>query len=219
MGVQPEAAQEQPTQRSSQKRGKGPDSDLLDALSTAQEQSASLKDSLSQEHITLVNQSRLITRCIEKAKQELMGLPAYQADRVPEAGHELAQVLQATEEATNTIMQEAEAILELEASDLKSYQEAVNNSMMRIFEACSFQDITGQRIEKVVSTLDYIEERVAEIVGTLGIETEDSELQESTEQQRRDKQLLHGPASENDGIDQDDVDTLMSSDDIDALFD
>ena len=32
---------------------------------------------------------------------------------------------------------------------------------MVVFEACSFQDITGQRIAKVVETLQHIEERVS----------------------------------------------------------
>ena len=42
----------------------------------------------------------------------------------------------------------------------ENYVESINDACMRIFEACSFQDITGQRITKVVSTLTYIEERL-----------------------------------------------------------
>ena len=38
----------------------------------------------------------------------------------------------------------------------------------KIYEACSFQDITGQRITKVVTTLKTIESKVAHIVNTFG---------------------------------------------------
>ena len=38
----------------------------------------------------------------------------------------------------------------------------------QIYEACSFQDITGQRITKIVATLKAIEGKVAHIIGTFG---------------------------------------------------
>ena len=48
-----------------------------------------------------------------------------------------------------------------DASDPAAYKALVDEKMMVIFEACSFQDITGQRIAKVVETLEHIEQRVA----------------------------------------------------------
>ena len=48
-----------------------------------------------------------------------------------------------------------------DASDPAAYKALVDEKMMIIFEACSFQDITGQRIAKVVETLQHIEQRVA----------------------------------------------------------
>ena len=36
----------------------------------------------------------------------------------------------------------------------------IHETIMRIYEACNFQDLTGQRINKVVRALSFIEERV-----------------------------------------------------------
>ena len=44
----------------------------------------------------------------------------------------------------------------------------LQDATTRIYEACSFQDITGQRITKVVTTLKTIEAKVAQIVATFG---------------------------------------------------
>ena len=44
------------------------------------------------------------------------------------------------------------------------------DAVVSIFEACNFQDITGQRIGKVVRTLDFIEERVVAMIQTWGPE-------------------------------------------------
>ncbi len=44
----------------------------------------------------------------------------------------------------------------------------LQDATTRIYEACSFQDITGQRITKVVATLKTIERKVAHIIGTFG---------------------------------------------------
>ena len=44
----------------------------------------------------------------------------------------------------------------------------LQDATTRIYEACGFQDITGQRITKVVATLKAIERKVAQIVATFG---------------------------------------------------
>lgn len=41
----------------------------------------------------------------------------------------------------------------------------MNEMIVRIFEACNFQDLTGQRITKVVRALSFIEERVDAMMG------------------------------------------------------
>ena len=51
--------------------------------------------------------------------------------------------MRATEQASNTIMECAEALMGADASDPAAYKALVDEKMMVIFEACSFQDITG----------------------------------------------------------------------------
>ena len=46
----------------------------------------------------------------------------------------------------------------------------LQDAVTQIYEACSFQDITGQRITKVVTTLKAIEGKVAHIISTFGAE-------------------------------------------------
>ena len=61
----------------------------------------------------------------------------------------------------------AEAVMGADAGDTAAYKALVDEKMMVIFEACSFQDITGQRIAQVVETLQHIEQRVARFAEVL----------------------------------------------------
>jgi len=127
--------------------------------------------------------------------------------RIPRAGQELAAIVQATEEATSTIMGAAEEMMSADASDAAVLKGVVDGACMRIFEACAFQDITGQRIAKVVNTLDFIEGRLNSLrTGTFaaGGEAEEAPLEAAD-----DRQLLNGPALAGEGIDQGAIDALM----------
>ena len=81
---------------------------------------------------------------------------------------------------------------------------------MEIFEACSFQDITGQRISKVVSTLEYIETYLDKLTSAWGHEgNEPSE--EPVEELDEEAALLNGPALVGEGVDQDYVDDMFAT--------
>ncbi len=69
--------------------------------------------------------------------------------------------MNSTEGATNEIMAIAEKVLSADASDAAAYKALVDNEMMALFETCAFQDLTGQRISRVVKTLEQIEMRVS----------------------------------------------------------
>ncbi len=141
----------------------------------------------------------------------------------PEAGKELEAIVQTTEAATNTIMEHAELIMEADPENAEAYQETVQASIMEIFQACSFQDITGQRISKIVNTLVHIENRIGALADVLGSTIEEVPAEETPEEKRNRELILNGPALDGEGIDQADVDELMgegaSQNDIDALFD
>jgi chemotaxis protein CheZ len=81
------------------------------------------------------------------------------------SGLELEAVVQATEAAANQIMEAAEAIgewLRNDARDQQSLNE-VANRLNSIFEACSFQDVTGQRIRRAIQHLQHVEDMLTEI--------------------------------------------------------
>jgi chemotaxis regulatin CheY-phosphate phosphatase CheZ len=134
------------------------------------------------------------------------------SDRLPRAGMELDAIVQQTEEATNTIMEAAEEIMGADPSDMDAYQAVTNDAVMRIFEACSFQDITGQRVSKVVHTLHHIEERVEELSQLLGVSEKDILEAKKTEEEKitEEQALLAGPALDGEGIDQSSIDALLN---------
>lgn len=141
--------------------------------------------------------------------------------RIPVAGAELEAVVSDTEKATEAIMSEAEALMNAEATDLDAYKAEVDAAMCRIIENCSFQDLSGQRVSKVVSSLKHIEDRVARFASTMGVLDAEMTEEERSEEDRRSKLHLNGPARGGPETNQSDVDDLMAlgQDDIDALFD
>lgn len=87
--------------------------------------------------------------------------------------------------------------------------------MTEIFEASNFQDITGQRITKVVSTLKVIEEKINALVTILGDEVQRAAATDqpnaANDGAPGDEDLLNGPQLPSNAIDQDEIDKLLSS--------
>ena len=100
---------------------------------------------------------------IKTLRQEISALKPGEMHRksIPAAGHELDEVVHATESASNRILECAEEVMAANSSDVERYKAFVQERMLSVFEACSFQDLTGQRIAKVIETLKQIESRVA----------------------------------------------------------
>lgn len=158
-----------------------------------------------------------ISQQISDTKKDLAEFSATEMheEHIPEAGRELDAVVEATESATNRIMEAAENIMAGDPSDPEAYSAMVNDNVMEIFEACSFQDITGQRIGKVVRTLNLIEEQIGSMISSF-----DAEKKERKTVRKRGKDeepqdvlgdLLNGPAFEGEGVNQADVDALFGS--------
>lgn len=135
---------------------------------------------------------------------------------------ELDAIVQQTEDATNNIMTAAETIddlaaamkaEELTAEERAEKADALNAETIKIFEACNFQDITGQRIRKVVKMLTYIETRIDNMVRIWG----EKDIQELTDEvagevnpaEGSDESLLNGPQLPGGGVSQSDIDNLF----------
>lgn len=123
---------------------------------------------------------------------------------IPEATDELDAVVMATEEATNAILDSVEK-LEGICSSLKGADaEALQSLVVNIYEASNFQDITGQRINKVVNTLQGIESRVSRLIALFPVVDADCHLEND-----ENKSLLNGPQMTASANDQDDIDALF----------
>ncbi len=124
------------------------------------------------------------------------------------AGVELDAVVDMTEDAANRILDAAGRIAgtigqENNWDNESSREQAikkVNQDVEEIFLACSFQDITSQRIKKTLENLKSIEDRLGGVLDKLGIKLT------ADERGSGDKSTLIDESS------------VASQDDIDALF-
>ncbi len=169
-----------------------------------------------------------IQSAITETKRQVVSLrtSATQAVKVNHAAGELGAVVLDTESATNKILAAAEkvemlaGVIQSEVTiDAKNKRAGeIAGAVMSIYEACNFQDLTGQRISRVCETLAFVEsrvERMTEIWGGLDslstIMTE--ELQAFNEEQSAlgTHALAMGPAlaGSESHVDQGDIDALF----------
>lgn len=155
---------------------------------------------------------------ITSAKEEIFGMVPNSEDsprHLGKAGQELNAVVAATEEATNIILDAADEIQGVVAKLPKSNESTkINDATIRIYDASNFQDITGQRINKVIKTLEYVEATVARLICLFSDSPDElsdaaEKLKEMLKDKRPDSELMHGPALK--PPTQDEIDSLFSS--------
>ncbi len=163
---------------------------------------------------SLYRECQALTGHIAQTRAEIAELSPQDltTTKIPRAGQELDAIVKATEDATGEIMSAAEEMMAADGADPAALKAIVDAACMRIFEACAFQDITGQRIAKVVNTLSFIEERLSNLQKvwseSLGETIADATKDEPVSE---DAILLNGPALAGEGINQSDVDALMNN--------
>ncbi len=153
---------------------------------------------------------------IESARKDLgsTGATEISQKHIPSATDELDAIVESTAAATSSIMDSCELIQE-KASEIEHENVAIIlDEVMKIFEACSFQDVTGQRTSKVVSLLQNIEERVSGMLSVLAKRLPGIEYKESEDEREGDDKLLNGPQMADKAISQVEIDALL-----DDLFD
>jgi chemotaxis protein CheZ len=101
--------------------------------------------------------------------------PDARDDRLGSAALELDAIINATESATQAILAAAEevsmAVVALRAGDedASRHLDAIDGGVTTIFTECSFQDVTGQRVAKVIDVLEFIEARIERLIEKLGV--------------------------------------------------
>lgn len=162
-----------------------------------------------------------IQEAILRTKQEIASLhvSGFKGEDMSRVTDELDAVVGGTEQATEQILSAVESIDE-NANNLHAHLRGNNQNMavdiqekvLQIYEACNFQDLTGQRITKVVNVLRFIEDRVnrmMEIWG--GMEAFASIEADESLRKVGDAALVNGPALPSaDQATQDDIDALFA---------
>lgn len=153
-----------------------------------------------------------LAQYIIEAKTEIFAISTNdkQEQVIMDASQHLDEVIKATEEATNNIMDAAEKIQALAAVMGGDRAKEIVNVTGDIFEACNFQDITGQRITKVIKLLTNIEERINKLNDLFGV-PEHVAVEGGEPRELTDKDLLNGPQLPGKAASQADIDELFES--------
>jgi chemotaxis protein CheZ len=190
----------------------GADVSLADVVALAEITAQSLQSVFETMDSAVHRELREIADYITAMKAEIAGLHFNELKhtRLPAAGQELDAIVKATEAASNTIMECAEAVLAGDAGD-PAFKAMVDEKMLIVFEACSFQDITGQRVAKVIETLKHIEARVARFSDALRVRDTGGFVseEERASAERKERRILHGPQLDGDDR-QGEVDRLLA---------
>lgn len=128
---------------------------------------------------------------------------------IPLATNELDAIVRQAEQATHGIMDATEQIENLIGALDDATQEKVLDQITLIFEACSFQDITGQRVTKVIQTLKHIEAKVSDLVRLYDGGT--SAANSPRSEKVGDEGLMNGPQLPENAANQADIDALFAS--------
>jgi chemotaxis protein CheZ len=155
---------------------------------------------------------------VQRVREEIaaMARPADEDYQFTTMGEQLDIIVKATEEATHTIMgvvEKNDALIEklqgmLADDEAKSLLDEIVNNNMQVIQACSFQDLTGQRVNKVIKSLSYVETRVNNLADVWG-KDELAKVEVQAEEKSEDEKLLHGPQDPGRGISQDEIDALF----------
>lgn len=154
-----------------------------------------------------------------RVREEIAAIsrPADEEHRFEKMSDQLDAIVETTKTATDQIMQTVEQnevlLNELRESLSDEAQLAkldeISASNMGLFEACSFQDLTGQRITKVVQSLTYVEDKVDNLIQAWGKEELEKIEVKPEVDKTEDELLLHGPQREGEAISQSEIDALF----------
>jgi chemotaxis protein CheZ len=156
---------------------------------------------------------RDLSSYIDGMKREIASISPDQmkSTLIDPATNELDATVEATAAATNTIMDVAEKLMELSGQIPGDHGTKVMDYVTQIFEACTFQDITGQRIRKVITAMRAIEQRIAGLAALVENVDGPRETKPGLANPFDQSGLLNGPQMAGKGHSQASIDELFSS--------
>ena len=170
---------------------------------------------LSPREAVLLREIAGLGRIIEDAKAGVaeLSVDEIRGSHIPIATGELGAVVEHTAMATNIILENCETLDRLAGTLDAASSGILQNATMQMYEACSFQDITGQRISKAIKALQAIEARVLAL-STAYIPCDSASDAEPFVPRRdvadAEDDLLNGPLHAHEAMCQDDIDKLLA---------
>jgi chemotaxis protein CheZ len=192
-------------------RARQPNSDPEFVAEVVRAVLTTISGDLTAKEVSVIAEVEELGRTIAVAKQEIAALKVddITGSHIPFATDELDAIVEHTASATHNILESCETLDEVAGSLSGEAVTKLQDATTRIYEACSFQDITGQRITKVVGTLKAIEMKIAQIVATFGEHTSTGTVVAPVP--TTDADLLNGPQLPHHAMDQSDIDKLLAS--------
>lgn len=167
-------------------------------------------EDMSRENIYL--ELKALHNLIEQTRKEISASRAsdISGTHIPDATDELDAVVEATEVATGTIMDSCEALAAYADKLDTPHKEFLQSEVTKVLEACSFQDITGQRITKVVKSIKQIDEKISKLMAVLEDKIPGLPNSVLTDTREGDAKLLNGPQMADKAVSQSDIDKLLA---------
>ena len=164
--------------------------------------------------VGLIQQLEELTAYVRKVSRELaaIGPSSLRNSHIPHATDQLGAVVEATELAANQIMDACDTLQTVGMEVGGDHAKKIGDAVTTIYEACGFQDLTGQRIVTVRQTLSVIEGRLGDLMQMLGIpsdmhhEAGEEEAELAVDQNK----MLNGPQLPGAAIDQSAIDALLA---------
>lgn len=217
------AAIKKPVARKVPTKPKKPVKAVDKVVSAARTVKKSVSQTTSAADAKILHELGDLAKFIRAAKREIAAIRPddVKDEYLPKAADELDAVVEATADATNVIMDACEVVEGVMSDVSGEVSTKLMDATTRIYEACTFQDITGQRIGKVVVAMKHIEERIDALIGAFGgkntrpkkktVQTQSSAPLTANTKGIADADLLEGPQLGDKAKSQSEIDDLFAS--------
>lgn len=159
-----------------------------------------------------------LSQYIERFRQEIARLNKGDPDsNFKNMSDHLDAIIEHTDSATHAILQNLEEISDLVCQIQEKVKDDATSALCdqamekttNAMESCTFQDITGQRVTKIIRSMQFVEERVVAMVELMGRDSVEKEASTLELEEEKDP-LLSGPQLPGNAISQDDIDKLFA---------
>lgn len=160
-----------------------------------------------------------LAQYIERFRTEIARLSSGDPDsNFKSMSDHLDAIIEHTDSATHAILQNLEEIADLLCTiqdkvddDTGALCDKAMEKTTNAMESCTFQDITGQRVTKIIRSMQFVEDRVGSMIELMGRDSVERKATSLEPEEKGEKDsLLNGPQLPDNAISQDDIDKLFA---------